>query len=162
MLGKGKMICNSIEAPGGVAACQYAEGAATGGRAGNRHRAVPANGDRVRRHRATHDGDEADHRRRACRLGQNVGLIKALRGAGFDGPILLGAHGLNEAPLINALQGVGGLDKLQILSRFASPDDQGKEVSALRAAAAKVRQENAVIDDDDHGLVARPRSWKRR
>src|SRR6202023_1140607 len=31
MNGKGKAICNSIEAPGGVAACQYAEGAAQAG-----------------------------------------------------------------------------------------------------------------------------------
>jgi ABC-type branched-subunit amino acid transport system substrate-binding protein len=68
--------------------------------------------------------------------GQNVGLIKALRGAGFNGPILMGSHGLNEAPLINALQGVGS-NKLQILSRFASPDSPGKELDAIRAAAAK-------------------------
>ena len=29
--GQGKAICNSIEAPGGVAACQYTEGAAQAG-----------------------------------------------------------------------------------------------------------------------------------
>jgi hypothetical protein len=69
--------------------------------------------------------------------GQNIGLIKALRGARFDGPILLGSHGLNEAPLINALQDVGRLDRLQILSRFASPDGDGKELDELRAAARK-------------------------
>ena len=64
-------------------------------------------------------------------------MIKALRGAGFDGPVLLGAHGFNEAPLIDALQGVGGLDKVQIVSRFASPDSNGKELDEIRAAALK-------------------------
>jgi hypothetical protein len=64
-------------------------------------------------------------------------LIKALRGAGYDGPILLGSHGLNETQLINALQGIGSLDKLQLVSRFATPDSPGKEVEEVRAVAQK-------------------------
>jgi branched-chain amino acid transport system substrate-binding protein len=69
--------------------------------------------------------------------GQNIALIRALRGVGYDGPILMGSHGLNETPLISALQGIGGLGRLQIVSRFASPDDPGKELDQLRAVAKK-------------------------
>ena len=48
-----------------------------------------------------------------------------------------GSHGLDETPLINALQGIGSLDKLQIVSRFASPDSPGKELDEIRAVAQK-------------------------
>ncbi len=137
MNGKGKAICNSIEAPGGVAACQYAEGAAQAGGLQTGTVLFPATvtefGAIAQRMLAMEPTIVIAH----AGSGQNVGLIKALRGAGFNGPILMGSHGLNEAPLINALQGVGSLDKLQIVSRFASPDSPGKELDAIRAAAAK-------------------------
>src|SRR5947209_9840934 len=135
--GKGKAICNSIEAPGGVAACQYAEGAAQAGglQTGTVlfHPTVTEFGAIAQRMMGMDPTIVIAH----AGSGQNVGLIKALRGAGFNGPILMGSHGLNEAPLINALQGVGSLDKLQIMSRFASPDSPGKELDAIRAAAQK-------------------------
>ena len=137
MKGQGTIICNSIEAPGGVAACQYAEG---GGAAGGLKTGtvlfpptVTEFGAIAQRMMGMQPTIVTAH----AGSGQNIGLVKALRGAQYDGPILLGAHGLNEAPLINALQGVGGLDKLQILSRFASPDGEGKELDELRAAAKK-------------------------
>src|SRR6516165_5327889 len=137
MNGKGKAICNSIEAPGGVAACQYAEGAAQAGGLQTGTVLFPPTvtefGAIAQRMLAMEPTIVIAH----AGSGQNVGLIKALRGAGFNGPILMGSHGLNEAPLINALQGVGSLDKLQIVSRFASPDSPGKELDAIRAAAAK-------------------------
>jgi branched-chain amino acid transport system substrate-binding protein len=137
MNGKGKAICNSIDAPGGVAACQYAEGAAQAGGLQTGTVLFPATvtefGAIAQRMLAMEPSIVIAH----AGSGQNVGLIKALRGAGFNGPILMGSHGLNEAPLINALQGVGSLDKLQIVSRFASPDSPGQELDAIRAAAAK-------------------------
>src|SRR4030095_1330090 len=126
--GKGKMICNSIEAPGGVAACQYAEGAAAAGGLETGTVLFPPTvtefGAIAKRMIAMKPTIVVAH----AGSGQNVGLIRALRGAGFDGPILMGSHGLNETPLINALQGVGSLDQLQIVSRFASPDSTGKEI----------------------------------
>ncbi|MEP7031193.1 MAG: ABC transporter substrate-binding protein [Pseudolabrys sp.] len=135
--GKGMAICSSIEAPGGVAACQFAEGAAAAGGLETGTVLFPpsqtefsAIAQRMMVMKPTiiiaHAG-----------AGQNVGLVKALRGAGYDGPVLLGSHGLNEVPLINALSGVGGLDKIQIVSRFASPDSPGKELDAIRDAAKK-------------------------
>src|SRR5205807_2487820 len=134
---KGKAICTSIEAPGGVAACQYTEGAAQAGGLQTGTVLFPATvtefGAIAQRILAMEPTIVIAH----AGSGKNVGLIKALRGAGFNGPILMGSHGLNEAPLINALQGVGSLDKLQIVSRFASPDSPGKELDAIRAAAAK-------------------------
>ena len=54
------------------------------------------------------------------------------------------SHGLNEAPLIDALSGVGNLDKLQIVSRFASPDSSGKELDEIRAAAKKYGKKTPV------------------
>jgi branched-chain amino acid transport system substrate-binding protein len=137
MNGKGKAICNSIEAPGGVAACQYAEGAAQAGGLQTGTVLFPPTvtefGAIAQRMLAMEPTIVIAH----AGSGQNVGLIKALRGAGFNGPILMGSHGLNEAPLINALQGIGSLDKLQIVSRFASPDSPGKELDQIRAAAEK-------------------------
>jgi branched-chain amino acid transport system substrate-binding protein len=133
--GKGKMICNSIEAPGGVAACQYAEGAAAAGGLETGTVLFPPTvtefGAIAQRMISMNPTIVVAH----AGSGQNVGLIKALRGAGFSGPVLLGAHGLNETPLINALQGIGSLDNLQILSRFASPYSPGKELDVVRAAA---------------------------
>ena len=135
--GKGKMICNSIEAPGGVAACQYAEGAAAAGGLETGTVLFPPTvtefGAIAQRMISMNPTIVVAH----AGSGQNVGLIKALRGAGFNGPILLGSHGLNETPLINALQGIGSLDKLQIVSRFASPDSPGKDLDEVRAAAKK-------------------------
>jgi branched-chain amino acid transport system substrate-binding protein len=135
--GKGKAICNSIEAPGGVAACQYAEGAAQAGGLQTGTVLFPPTVTEFGAIAQRMMGMEPTIVIAHAGSGQNVGLIKALRGAGFNGPILMGSHGLNEAPLINALQGVGGLDKLQIVSRFASPDTPGKELDAVRAAAQK-------------------------
>jgi branched-chain amino acid transport system substrate-binding protein len=135
--GKGKIICNSIEAPGGVAACQFAEGAAAAGGLETGTVLFPPTvtefGAIAQRMMSMNPTLVIAH----AGSGQNVGLIKALRGAGFDGPILLGSHGLNETPLINTLQGIGSLDKLQIVSRFASPDSQGKELDEIRTAAQK-------------------------
>jgi branched-chain amino acid transport system substrate-binding protein len=135
--GKGKIICNSIEAPGGVAACQFTEGAAAAGGLETGTVLFPPTvtefGAIAQRMMSMNPTMVVAH----AGSGQNVGLIKALRGAGFDGPILMGSHGLNEAPLINALQGIGSLDKLQIVSRFASPDSTGKELDEIRAAAQK-------------------------
>jgi branched-chain amino acid transport system substrate-binding protein len=134
---KGRMICNSIEAPGGVAACQYAEGAAAAGGLETGTVLFPPTvtefGAIAQRMMSMNPTIVVAH----AGSGQNVGLIKALRGAGFDGPILMGSHGLNEVPLINGLQGIGSLDKLQIVSRFASPDSPGKELDDIRAAAQK-------------------------
>ena len=142
--GKGKIICNSIEAPGGVAACQFAEGAAAAGGLETGTVLFPPTvtefGAIAQRMMSTNPTMVIAH----AGSGQNVGLIKALRGAGFDGPILMGSHGLNEAPLINALQGIGSLDKLQIVSRFASPDSPGKELDEIRAAAQKYGKKTPI------------------
>jgi branched-chain amino acid transport system substrate-binding protein len=142
--GKGKIICNSIEAPGGVAACQFAEGAAGAGGLETGTVLFPPTvtefGAIAQRMMSMNPTMVIAH----AGSGQNVGLIKALRGAGFDGPILMGSHGLNEGPLINALQGVGSLDKLQIVSRFASPDSQGKDLDDIRAAAQKYGKKTPI------------------
>jgi branched-chain amino acid transport system substrate-binding protein len=142
--GKGKMICNSIEAPGGVAACQYAEGAAAAGGLETGTVLFPPTvtefGAIAQRMLSMNPTIVVAH----AGSGQNVGLIKALRGAGFSGPILMGSHGLNEAPLINALRGIGSLDKLQIVSRFASPDSPGKELDDIRAAAQKYGKKTPI------------------
>ena len=142
--GKGKLICNSIEAPGGVAACQYAEGAAAAGGLETGTVLFPPTvtefGAIAQRMMAMNPTVVVAHAGAA----QNIGLIKALRGAGYVGPVPLGAHGLNETPLIEALTGVSSLDKLQIVSRFASPDSSGKELDEIRAAAKKYGQKTPI------------------
>jgi branched-chain amino acid transport system substrate-binding protein len=135
--GQGRAICNSIEAPGGVAACQFTEGAAQAGGLQTGTVLFPPTvtefGAIAQRMLGMQPTIVVAH----AGSGQNVGLIRALRGAGYNGPILMGSHGLNETPLIQALQGIGGLGRLQIVSRFASPDGEGKELDELRAAARK-------------------------
>jgi branched-chain amino acid transport system substrate-binding protein len=135
--GQGRAICNSIEAPGGVAACQFTEGAAQAGGLQSGTVLFPPTvtefGAIAQRMLGMQPTIVVAH----AGSGQNVGLIRALRGAGYTGPILMGSHGLNETPLIQALQGIGGLGRLQIVSRFASPDGEGKELDELRAAARK-------------------------
>ena len=151
--GKGTMVCNSIEAPGGVAACQYAEGAAAAGGLKTGTVLFPPTvtefGAIAQRMTAMKPTIIIAH----TPSGQNVGLIKALRGAGFDGPVILGAHGLNEGPLIDALQGVGSLDNVQILSRFASPDSKGKEIDEIRAAALKYGKKTPISTTTVMGWV---------
>ena len=87
--GRGKMICNSIEAPGGVAACQFAEGAAAAGGLETGTVLFPPTvtefGAIAQRMISMNPTIVVAH----AGLGQNVGLIKALRGAGYNGPILL-------------------------------------------------------------------------
>jgi branched-chain amino acid transport system substrate-binding protein len=144
MNGKGKAICNSIEAPGGVAACQFAEGAAQAGGLETGTVLFPPTvtefGAIAQRMMGMQPTIVIAH----AGSGQNVGLIRALRSAGYTGPVLLGAHGLNETPLITSLQGVGGLGNIQILSRFASPDGSGKELDELRAAAQKYGKKTPI------------------
>jgi branched-chain amino acid transport system substrate-binding protein len=135
--GQGTEICNSIEAPGGVAVCKMAgdAAAATGMKAETVlfPPTLTEFGAIAQRMMAMNPSIVIAH----IPSGQNAGLTKSMRNSGFNGPILMGSNGLNEAPLISALQGVGGLDKIQILSRFASPDMPGKELDAIRTAAKK-------------------------
>lgn len=142
--GKGKVICNSIDSPGGVAACQYAEGAAQAGGMSSDTVLFPPTVTEFGAIAQRMVGMQPTMVIAHLAAGQDAGLIRALRGAQFDGPILLGAHGLNETALINSLQGVGGLGKVQILSRFASPDSSGKELDELRAAAKKYGKKGPI------------------
>src|SRR5206468_12305000 len=123
--GQGRAIRNSIAAPGGVAAGQYTEGAAQAGGLQSGTVLFPPTVTEFSAIAQRMMGMQPTIVVAHAGSGQNVGLVRALRGAGFDGPILMGSHGLNEAPLINALQGIGGLGKLQIVSRFASADVAG-------------------------------------
>ncbi len=153
MKGKGKAVCASIEAPGGVAVCQFTEGAARAGGLDSDTVLFPppltefgAIAQRMIGMKPTilvvHAGS-----------GQNIALIRAVRGAGYDGPILMGSHGLNETPLIKALAGIGEFGRLQIVSRFASPDDSGKELDELRAAAKKYGKREPISTTSIMGWV---------
>ena len=142
--GKGTVVCASIEAPGGVAVCQFVEGAS---------QAAGLESDTVLFPPPTTEYGAIAQRMIAMKptlvvahvgAGQNVGLFRALRGAGYSGPILMGSHGLNETPLVTALKGAGGLNNLQIVSRFASPDSPGKELDDLRAAAKRYGKKDPI------------------
>jgi len=142
--GQGRAVCASIEAPGGVAVCQFTEGAAQAGGLQTGTVLFPPTvtefGAIAQRMLGMQPTIVVAH----AGSGQNVGLIRGLRGAGYNGPILMGSHGLNETPLIQAVQGVGGLASLQLLSRFASPDSEGKELDELRAAARKHSKKDPI------------------
>src|SRR5262245_33487184 len=88
MNGKGKAICNSNAAPGGVAVCQVVDGAAAAGGLDTGTVLFPPTvtefGAIAQRMIAMNPTIVVAH----AGSGQNVGLIKALRGAGYSGPIL--------------------------------------------------------------------------
>ncbi len=151
--GKGKIVCGSIEAPGGVAVCQFVEGAG---------QAAGLQSDTVLFPPPTTEYGAIAQRMIGMQptlvvahvgAGQNVGLFRALRGAGYTGAILMGSHGLNETPLVTALKSAGGIDKLQIVSRFASPDGAGKELDELRAAAKKYGKKDPISTTSIMGWV---------
>src|SRR5262249_34009862 len=83
--GKGKILGNSIEGPGGGAACQFAEGGAAAGGLEPGTVLFPPTvtefGAIAQRMMSMNPTMVIAH----AGSGQNVGLIKALRGAGFDG-----------------------------------------------------------------------------
>jgi branched-chain amino acid transport system substrate-binding protein len=68
---------------------------------------------------------------------QNLGVIAALRAAGYTGPYIIAAYGASEATVKQAAEQAGSGANLYIVSRYAPLSDGAGGLAALKAAATK-------------------------
>jgi branched-chain amino acid transport system substrate-binding protein len=73
---------------------------------------------------------------------QNLGVIAALRAAGYTGPYIVAAYGASEATVKQAAEQAGSGANLYIVSRYAPLSDGATGLAALKAAADKHRLAN--------------------
>lgn len=68
---------------------------------------------------------------------QNLGVIAALRNAGYAGPYVIASYGASEATVKQAADQAGSGDNLYMVSRYAPLSDPAPGMAALKAAASK-------------------------
>lgn len=68
---------------------------------------------------------------------QNLGMIAALRSAGYTGPYIVAAYGASEATVKQAAEQAGSGANLYMVSRYAPLSDPAAGMPALREAAKK-------------------------
>jgi branched-chain amino acid transport system substrate-binding protein len=68
---------------------------------------------------------------------QNLGVVAALRAAGYTGPYIIAAYGASEATVKQAAEQAGSGANLYIVSRYAPLSDGAAGLAALTAAADK-------------------------
>jgi branched-chain amino acid transport system substrate-binding protein len=138
--GKGKVVCSSIDVPGGVAVCDYTEGASQAG---------GLTTDRVLFPPSTTDFSAIAQQIVGMKptvlvahmpASQGAALVRALGPAGFAGTIVVGAHGIGEGTLIAAMKSANFTGDTYLLSRYPQPNAEGKELGQLVAADAKYRK----------------------
>jgi branched-chain amino acid transport system substrate-binding protein len=66
---------------------------------------------------------------------QNLGVIPALRQAGYDGPYVIASYGASEETARAAAERAGSGKNIYLVSRYSPGTDQGKGMDAVRAAA---------------------------
>ncbi|MGE0799351.1 MAG: ABC transporter substrate-binding protein [Lautropia sp.] len=134
---KGRIVCVSVDSAGGIAGCNHTEAAA---------KAAGMETDRVLFPPPTAEFGAIGQSVAAkgpmavvTHLGaaQVVGVLRSLRGAGYKGPMLIGAHGVPEADVIKAMKAAGHESDTYLFSRFAVRDSEGGEMDQVRAAVTK-------------------------
>jgi branched-chain amino acid transport system substrate-binding protein len=68
---------------------------------------------------------------------QNIGVIAALRAAGYTGPYIIAAYGASEDTARQAAAQAGSGDNIYMVSRYAVPTDNAPGMADLLAAAKK-------------------------
>jgi branched-chain amino acid transport system substrate-binding protein len=68
---------------------------------------------------------------------QNLGVIAALRAAGYAGPYVIASYGASEATVKQAAEQAGSGANLYMVSRYATLSDSAPGLVALKAAAGK-------------------------
>jgi len=66
---------------------------------------------------------------------QNIGVIAALRAAGYTGPYVIAAYGASEDTAKQAVTQAGSGDNIYMVSRYAVPTDNAPGMADLLAAA---------------------------
>jgi branched-chain amino acid transport system substrate-binding protein len=73
---------------------------------------------------------------------QNLGVVAALRAAGYTGPYVVAAYGSSEATVKQAAEQAGSGDNLYIVTRYAPLSDNAPGLAPLKAAAEKYKLAN--------------------
>jgi branched-chain amino acid transport system substrate-binding protein len=73
---------------------------------------------------------------------QNLGVIAALRAAGYGGPYVIAAYGASEATVKQAADQAGSSTNLYMVTRYAPVTDGAAGLDALKAAATKYKVAN--------------------
>ena len=137
MKGKGKMVVNSIEAPGGFAACDFTEGAAqAGGLTTGQILFAPTEtefGATVAKVIGMGPDVVVIHNPPASA----IAMLRTLRAQGYKGPIIEAALGHDEMTYAEAIESTGYTDNTYLMSRWSLADSEGKELDELRAAVKK-------------------------
>ena len=68
---------------------------------------------------------------------QNIGVIAALRAAGYTGPYVIAAYGASEDTAKQAAAQAGSGDNIYMVSRYAVPTDNAPGMADVLAAAKK-------------------------
>jgi branched-chain amino acid transport system substrate-binding protein len=131
----GKFVCVTFESVGGIAACEANERVAR--EAGFQVERVVFPVDT--REFASIGSDIAD-RKPSVVVGhygseQNVGVISAIRQAGYDGPYIVANYGATEQSIRRGMQAAGSQEDIYMFSRYASIDEDAEGITELEAAA---------------------------
>jgi len=73
---------------------------------------------------------------------QNLGVVAALRAAGYTGPYIVAAYGASEATVKQAAEQAGSGANLYIVTRYAPLSDNAPGLAPLKAAAEKYKLAN--------------------
>ena len=68
---------------------------------------------------------------------QNLGMIAALRTAGYAGPYVIAAYGASEATVKQAVEQAGSGANIYMVSRYAPMTEAAPGMAAIKAAASK-------------------------
>lgn len=131
----GKLVCVTFESVGGIAACDANEAVAREAGFEVERVVFP-----VETREFTSIGSDIADRDPSVVIGhygseQNVGVIAALRQAGYEGPYVAANYGATEQSLERGMQASGSEENLYMFSRYASIDDEGQGITELEKAA---------------------------
>lgn len=76
---------------------------------------------------------------------QNLGMIAALRAAGYTGPYVIASYGASEATAKQAAEQAGSGANIYMVSRYSPITDQAPGLAALREAAKKYGVANPTM-----------------
>jgi branched-chain amino acid transport system substrate-binding protein len=132
---EGKLVCVTFESVGGIAACDANEAAAREAGLEAERVVFP-----VETREFTSIGSDIADRDPSVVIGhygseQNVGVIAALRRAGYEGPYVAANYGVTEDALRRGMDAGGSQENTYMFGRFASIDDDEQGVTQLKAAA---------------------------
>jgi ABC-type branched-subunit amino acid transport system substrate-binding protein len=131
----GTLVCVTFESVGGIAACEGNEAVAREAGFEIERVVFP-----VDAREFTSIGSEIAGRDPDVVVGhygseQNVGVIAALRQAGYDGPYVVANYGATEQAIERGMQAAGSTESIYMFGRYASIDEETDQKAELEEAA---------------------------